>query len=91
MKIEVTGENRTVPYVDKKTGEQRSFVVQTAYVHIPGDKYPAKIELSPKRGESAYAPGEYVLASSSFYVDNGKLKLSPVLAVPKPGSARAVG
>lgn len=88
LKIEVTEELRVIKFRDKKTGEPRSFSVQVAYAHIPGEKYPSKIEVEPPKGEAAYAPGMYQLAPESIYVRDGRLAISPRLLTQSAAAAR---
>lgn len=79
IKIEVTADVRTIKFADKKTGEQRAMFVQTAWAHVPGDKYPSKIEVIAPKGEAAYAEGVYVLAPESIVVtsdENGRSRLT---------------
>lgn len=78
IKIEVTADVRTIKWTDKKTGEQRSMFSQTAWAHVPGDKYPTKIEVIAPKGEAAYAEGVYILAPESICVvtdENGRARL----------------
>ena len=80
IKIEVTGNNRNVT---TKTGVQ--FVAQEAYAHIPGQKYPSRIELLPPKGQQPYPAGAYTFGPDSFYVDGYNklslgLKLQPLKA-----------
>jgi hypothetical protein len=91
IKIEVTEETRTIPFADKKTGERKSFVVQTAWAHCPGDKYPIKVELSPPKGEAAYSAGTYVLAPESITVADGKLVVRPKLLTQSQAASRVPG
>lgn len=80
FKIEVTGVNRNVT---TKSGQ--TFVSQEAFAHIPGKKYPERIELLPPKGAQPYAPGAYTFGPESFYVGQFSklelaLKLQPLKA-----------
>lgn len=76
FRIEITGNNRTVNYTDKKN-HAASFTVQEAYAHLPGAKYPARIEVMPPKGGAPYIPGDYGFDATSIYVDqHNKLSLS---------------
>lgn len=88
MKIEVTEETRDVRWTDKKTGERRSMVVQTAWAHVPGDKYPSKIEVTPPRDSPPYAAGLYVMAPESVVVVDGKLAIRLKLLTQSQAAAR---
>lgn len=88
VKIEVTEESRQVRWTDKKSGEQKSMVVQTAWAHIPGDKYPTKIEVMPPKNEPPYTAGVYVLAPESIVVSEGKLVVRPKLLTQSAAAAR---
>lgn len=73
IKIEVTNNERVVHFGPNK---EKSFLVQEAYAHLPGAKYPARVEVSPPKGGAKYAPGVYTFGPDSFYVDQyGKLAL----------------
>lgn len=88
MKIEVTEEVREVKWTDKKTGERRSMVVQTAWAHVPGDKYPSKIEVMPPKDQGPYAAGAYVMAPESVVVVDGKLAIRLKLLTQSAAAAR---
>lgn len=88
IKIEVTEEARLVKWADKKTGEQKSMTVQTAWAHIVGDKYPTKIEVMAPKGEAAYPAGVYILAPESVTVFEGKLVVRPKLLTQSAAAAR---
>jgi len=90
-------DTETVPYKDKKTGEQRSFEKQYVYAHTVdaegnADFAPEKFEHIPERDASGHqvplARGQYTLHPSSIYVDrDGRLacrvRLTPI-SVAKP-------
>jgi len=72
FKIEVTGTNRSI-----KTKSGQEFVSQEAFAHIPGGKYPQRIEVLPPKGQQVYAPGLYSFDADSFYVGQfNKLELA---------------
>lgn len=94
IKIEVTDVVRRVNWTDKKTGERQHFDVQEAWAHIPGDKYPTKIEISPERGNAPYKPGVYALDPNSVCIvtdqfGKSKLGLKPKLLTQSAAAARA--
>lgn len=96
IKIEVTAEQKSIGYTDKKTGERKSFVKQTAWAHVPGDKYPTKIEVSPPKGEAPYAEGVYLLAPESICVvtdenGNARLGVRPKLLTQSQAAMRKAG
>lgn len=91
MKIEVTEEVRQVKW--EKGGKKESMTVQVAWAHVPGDKYPTKIEVVPPRGEAAYAAGNYVLAPESVCIvtdsfGKAKLGIRPKLLTQSQAAAR---
>lgn len=88
IKIEVTEEARVVKWNDKKTGEPKSMMVQTAWAHVIGDKYPSKIEVMPPRGEAAYPAGVYIMAPESVTVVDGKLVVRPKLLTQSAAASR---
>lgn len=80
LKIEVTGNNRQIT-----TKQGATFMAQEAYAHIPGQKYPSRIEVLPPKGQQPYAAGVYTFGPDSFYVDGYNklalgLKLQPLKA-----------
>jgi hypothetical protein len=92
LKIEVTPEVRTVTWAAKPGRDAGSMQVQVAYAHVPGQKYPQRIEVMPKRGDPVYPPGDYTFDSSSFYVDqHGKLAFGLKLVLMQAGALRKVG
>lgn len=61
---------------------------QTAYVHIPGNKYPQPIKLTLEDDAQPYAPGKYQLGDNSFFVGRfNDLQMRPRL-VPVVAAAR---
>lgn len=88
LRIEVTADQRTVDY-KSRDGKPASFTVQVAYVHLAGQKYPARIDIAARRDQAPYAPGLYTLSPESFYVGGkyGKLEFSPVLVPIAAGTA----
>ncbi len=86
LKIEVVGTH--VKTVHGKAGgknEGKTFEIPevTAYAGLPGERYPAKMVFPVPQGQQPPAPGMYMLAPESFYVDQfGTLQLrrSPVLS-----------
>lgn len=50
-------------------GKQFKIPMVEAYAHLPGEKYPVKIDYSLQKGENAPNPGLYILGPESFYVD----------------------
>lgn len=80
-KIEIKStELKLVQGDSKRTGKAYSFHTQQAYAHIEGKAYPVEFRLTIDNGASAYAPGNYALAPSAFYVDKfGNLSVSPKL------------
>jgi len=80
-KIEIKStELKLIQGTSQKTGKAYSFQTQQAYAHLEGKAYPVEFQLTVENGSSAYAPGIYHLAPSSFYVDrNGNLSLTPKL------------
>lgn len=86
--IEILAAAREVPFVDKQTGEARSFRVQEAALFAPGQKYPKLFDYSVPRNSSPLAPGKYQLAPESIYVNRmGKLSITPKL-VPVAAAAK---
>lgn len=82
--VEITGKNRTINLKDG-----RSFQAQEAYAVLPGQKYPARIEVLPPKGQAPYEPGEYTIGPDSFYVNQyGSLALAPKLVRNAPAKAR---
>lgn len=80
LKVEVTGNNQI-----KKSAKGVDYVIQEAYVTLPNQKYPARIELFAPKGQSPYALGDYTLAPESFSVgEYGRLECRPVLVPLKP-------
>lgn len=51
-----------------RTGKPYQIREQTAYVHIPPNKYPQPIKVTLEDDAHPYAPGQYMLDDSSFYV-----------------------
>jgi len=87
------GEARTINYTDKRNGTPATLRAQEGYaftVNAQGEPapFPEKFEFLLEKDHAPYAPGEYILHSSAFYVDrNGKLALSVRLA-PAKAAAR---
>lgn len=73
-------------------GKQFMIPEVTAYVKLPGEKYPTKVQFPVGRDKPQPPPGMYTLdIAASVYVDtNGRLSLrqSPVL-VPLPSKQQA--
>lgn len=86
IKIEVTDEVREIKWT--KNGERKQMLAQVCYAHIPGDKYPTKIEVLPAKGEPPYAAGVYVLAPESITVQDGRLTVRPKLLTQSAAAAR---
>lgn len=86
---------QTINYKNKK-GEPAQMFKQEAYVHLidrQGKKkpYPEKTTISVPVNASGhpvpYAPGQYLLHPSSFYLDRfGGLSVAPVLSPAKSTS-----
>jgi hypothetical protein len=79
------GEARTINYTDKK-GQPAQLRAQEGYAHTVNSQgesapFPEKFEFLLERDQAPYAPGQYSLHPSAFYVDrNHKLGLSVRLA-----------
>lgn len=72
--------------VSKKTGEDYSFCVQEAYIHLVDAEtgnvrpHPQRIEFMLDNENKAYSPGDYVLAPESIQLSReGRLVINPVL------------
>lgn len=70
--------------VGKASGKPYEFYTQTAYAHTVNENgepspYPEKIELVHNKPADAYAPGDYTIHPSSFYVNDKKLMQTPRL------------
>jgi hypothetical protein len=75
LKVEVTGNNQA-----KKSAKGNDYVVQEAYIVLPSQKYPVKIEVLPPKGQPPYAPGDYTMSDESFSVGlYGKIEVRPHL------------
>jgi hypothetical protein len=56
---------------------------QTAYAHIPGNRYPVKITVPLEDNQPAYFEGEYVVDDASFFVGRfDALTLGRLVLVP---------
>jgi hypothetical protein len=72
-----------------RTGKPYQIREQTAYVHIPPNKYPQPVKITLDDDAQAYAPGKYQLADSSFFVGRfDDLQMRPRL-VPVVAAAAA--
>lgn len=59
-----------------RTGKPFSMRKQAAWVHLPGDRYPTRIEMTLDDDSQAYPKGEYKLGPRSLFVDRfGRLSL----------------
>jgi hypothetical protein len=75
LKIEVV-KSYTKDVTKKATGEVFHIPMVETYAHLPGEKYPIKVEFSVGKGENAPAPGTYMLGPKSLYVDQyGQLQV----------------
>lgn len=91
LRIEILAAPRSIGFTDKDTGEQRTFQVQEAALHTPGQKYPKTFEIAVPRNQKPWPLGMYELQADSVYVNRmGKLSLQPRLK-PIMASASHVG
>ena len=51
-----------------RTGKPYQIREQTAYVHIPPNKYPQPIKVTLEDDAQPYPPGKYHLGDNSFFV-----------------------
>lgn len=67
-----------------RTGKPYQIREQTAYVHIPPNKYPQPIKVTLEDDKAPYVPGKYMLDDSSYFVGRfDDLQMRPRL-VPAP-------
>lgn len=70
--------------VSARTQKPYEIREQRALMFRDGEQYPDKVKITIEDGQSAYAPGWYLLADSSFQVSRfDGIELRPVL-VPAP-------
>lgn len=80
------GEARTINYTNKNTGQPATLRAQEGYaftVNQNGEAapFPEKFDFLLDKDQAPYAPGEYQLHPSAFFVDrNNRLGLSVRLA-----------
>ena len=73
-----------------RTGKPYEIREQRALLFRDGEQYPDKIKIPVNDGQSAYAPGLYTLADSSYQVSRfAAVELRPVLVAiqAKPSAA----
>ncbi|NKF22973.1 single-stranded DNA-binding protein [Solimonas marina] len=89
LNIEVT-RSYTKEVTKKSTGEHFSIPMIEAYVLLPGERYPVKIEVPVAKGAKPANPGDYVLGPGSFYVDQfGRLNVRQNLELLPATKAKA--
>jgi len=89
-----SNEVKTRSGTSAKTGKDYNIREQTAYAHIPGQRYPQQIKLMLEDNQMPYPVGKYQLDPSSFYVGRfDDLQIRVKLAnLPASGSKpQAVG
>lgn len=71
-----------------RTGKPYQIREQVAYVHIPPNKYPQPIKVTLEDDAQPYAPGQYMLDDSSFFVGRfDDLQMRPrLIPAPKPAA-----
>jgi len=70
-----------------RTGKPYQIREQTAYVHIPPNKYPQPIKVTLNDDAKPYPPGKYMLDDTSFFVGRfDDLQMRPRL-IPAPAVA----
>lgn len=93
VKVEIeSSQTRYVSGESKRTGKRYAFSTQEGFVHIPGNKYPQKIEfvIPDEMDGKGYPPGIYRLADDSIYVDrNNKLAINVRLESARAQTAAA--
>ena len=73
LKIEIaSNEVININGTSNKTGKPYSIRKQSAYLFMPGEKYPVPFEFNLETNQAAYEPGFYEVMSSSFYIDRFK-------------------
>ena len=64
----------------QRTGKPYEIREQSALMFKEGERFPDKIKVTIREGQSAYAPGRYTLHDDSFYPSRfGGLEVNPVL------------
>lgn len=91
LKIRVVkAEFQTRNVVRKRDSKAFQFREQSAQVDLPNGERRV-IAVSLEDGQAPYAPGEYTLLESSFYVDrNGRLSLGRLHLAPAEAAGRKV-
>lgn len=87
LRIDIdSAEIRTKSGTSSKNNKPYTLRLQFGYVHLAGERYPVKIELTLSDEQPAYAPGSYTLSDGSFFVGRfdrlelGRLELEPLKA-----------
>ncbi len=66
--------------VSQRTQKPYEIREQNALMFKEGERFPDKIKVTIRDGQSAYAPGRYTLHDDSFYPSRfGGLEVNPVL------------
>lgn len=91
MKIEIANVSvRNQSGTSQRTGKAYSMDKQEAYLHLDGQPYPVKFELTLPQGATPYQKGFYSVTDKSFIVDrfgslsvSGQLELTPIAAAQR--------
>ncbi len=84
---------RNMAGIGKTSGKPYDLNFQAGYAHVidrdgVSAPYPEKFEFILDKGQQPYAPGDYTVSPSAFYVKDGNLVLSAGRLTPvKPRAA----
>ncbi len=83
MKIEIKSD-RVDEYHGQKDGRQFVIRNQTGWLHVDGSQdYPERVKVRIDDGQPPYAPGMYLIADESYYINRfGSLQLGALRLVP---------
>lgn len=94
IKIEVAGSyiKSVTGSKGENAGKQFQIPMVEAYAHLPGERYPIKVDYSLGKGDAAPVAGTYMLGPKSFYVDQyGALQLRRTLDLMPMGASSTAG
>lgn len=87
LKLEIFDGFRTYAFKDGEKNVEGA--KQEAYLHVPGARYPQRLDISLPKGQPPLLAGNYVLGPTSYVVKDGALVVKPKAGDLKPMKAGA--